>query len=43
MYNIIRNVMLDTYRFLVNFILSKNKDLYYEIKLALLIGIRWNE
>ena len=35
--------MLDIYHFLVNFILSKNKDLYYEIKLALLTGMRWNE
>ena len=32
--------MLDTYHFLVNFKLSKKKDLYYEIKLALLIGMR---
>ena len=39
MCNIIRNVMLDTYRFLVNSILSKNKDLYCQIKLALLYGI----
>jgi integrase len=35
--------MLDTYRFLVNSILSKNKDLYYEIKFAYLTGLRWNE
>ena len=39
MCNIIRNVMLDIYHFLLNFVLSKNKGLYYEIKLALLYGI----
>ena len=35
--------MLDTHHFLVNFILSKNKDLYYEIKFSYLTGLRWNE
>jgi integrase len=42
-YNIIRKIILDTHHFLVNFILSKNKDLYYEIKFAYLTGLRWNE
>ncbi len=31
--------MLDIYYFLLNFVLSKNKDLYCQIKLALLYGI----
>ena len=35
--------MLDTYYLLVNSIISKNKDLYYEIKFAYLTGLRWNE
>ena len=35
--------MLDIYHFLVNFILSKNKDLYYEIKFSYLTGLCWNE